>query len=225
MDCSNMNQRRYGCNGNCGCRGPQMIQPDRDCSCGEPPTIIPDCPVIEPRREARPAAGCGCMEGGGLTTNRPMPMPNQSCSCSAGRPACPAKKPSCNSGMPNRPMPSCGAVMPNCPAPSPSCGAVPDCPVPLPSCGAVTPDCPVPLPSCEAVMPGGTMSTPCNTVMPSQARCDCPDTSVGGMEMYPTGMGYVPWQQWQQTYSLERGFSRGTIFPELDLPFVMGRCR
>lgn len=58
-----------------------------------------------------------------------------------------------------------------------------------------------------------------------QPRCDCPDTSVGGMELYPIGMGYVPWQQWQQTYALDRGLCRGTIFPELDLPFVMGRCR
>lgn len=53
----------------------------------------------------------------------------------------------------------------------------------------------------------------------------CPDTGVGGMEQYPVGMGYVPWQQWQQTYPIERGFRRGTIFPDLDLPFVMGRCQ
>lgn len=53
----------------------------------------------------------------------------------------------------------------------------------------------------------------------------CPDTSVGGMEQYSVGMGYVPWQQWQQTYPLEQGFQRGTIFPDLDLTFHMGRCR
>ncbi|MCI8837458.1 MAG: spore coat associated protein CotJA [Hungatella sp.] len=53
----------------------------------------------------------------------------------------------------------------------------------------------------------------------------CPNTGVGGMEQYPVGMGYVPWQQWQQTYSLEQGFMRGTIFPDLDLTFNMGRCR
>ena len=41
----------------------------------------------------------------------------------------------------------------------------------------------------------------------------------------PIGMGYVPWQQWGQTYPLERALERGTIFPELDLPFMMGRCR
>ncbi|MDD6073407.1 MAG: spore coat associated protein CotJA [Otoolea sp.] len=42
---------------------------------------------------------------------------------------------------------------------------------------------------------------------------------------FPIGMGYVPMQRWRQPYSLEQGFRRGTIFPELDLPFMMGRCR
>lgn len=42
---------------------------------------------------------------------------------------------------------------------------------------------------------------------------------------YPAGMAYVPWQQWGQTYNLAQGLQRGTIFPELDYPFVMGRCR
>ena len=153
MDCSNMNQRR------CGCRPQMMIQPDFDCSCGEPPTMIPDRPVIEPRRVERPAASCGCAEGGTLMPNRPMPMP----------------KPCCEAVMPERPMP-----------------------MPKPCC---------------------------NATMPAQTRCDCPNTGVGGMEMYPIAMGYIPWQQWQQTYALDRGLARGTIFPELDLPFVMGRCR
>ena len=53
----------------------------------------------------------------------------------------------------------------------------------------------------------------------------CPNTRPGAMEQSPVGMGYVPWQQWQQTYSLENGFKRGTIFPDLDLTFNMGRCR
>lgn len=30
----------------------------------------------------------------------------------------------------------------------------------------------------------------------------------------------VPMQQWKGTYAVERGFLRGTIFPELDLPFL-----
>lgn len=53
----------------------------------------------------------------------------------------------------------------------------------------------------------------------------CPNTGIGGMEQYPVGMGYIPWQQWQQTYPLEQGIRRGTIFPDLDLPFTMGRCK
>lgn len=36
----------------------------------------------------------------------------------------------------------------------------------------------------------------------------------------PIGMAYVPMQQWDETYSIEKGFDRGTIFPELDLPFA-----
>ena len=85
---------------------------------------------------------------------------------------------------------------------------------------------PMPKPCCEAVMPERPMPKPCcNAAMPAQTRCDCPNTGVGGMEMYPIAMGYIPWQQWQLTYALDRGLVRGTIFPELDLPFVMGRCR
>lgn len=52
------------------------------------------------------------------------------------------------------------------------------------------------------------------------AMVSSPD--MGGM---PIAMAYTPWQQWNQTYPIEKGFTRGTIFPELDLPFVMGRCR
>lgn len=41
----------------------------------------------------------------------------------------------------------------------------------------------------------------------------------------PIAMAYVPWQTWKETYPLDRALVRGTIFPELDQPFVMGRCR
>ncbi len=41
---------------------------------------------------------------------------------------------------------------------------------------------------------------------------------------YPVGMAYVPMQRWGKTYDLGNGFSRGTIFPDLDLPFLAGRC-
>lgn len=35
----------------------------------------------------------------------------------------------------------------------------------------------------------------------------------------PIAMAYVPVQQWRNVYSLKDGLERGTIFPELDLPF------
>ena len=35
----------------------------------------------------------------------------------------------------------------------------------------------------------------------------------------PLASAYVPFQQWKTTYSLDAGLERGTIFPELDLPF------
>ncbi len=63
----------------------------------------------------------------------------------------------------------------------------------------------------------------------SVTSCGCgsgnpivPDADLGRM---PIGMGYVPWQTWGQTYPMEQGFVRGTLFPDLDLPFLMGRCR
>jgi hypothetical protein len=38
-------------------------------------------------------------------------------------------------------------------------------------------------------------------------------------EHTPLGMAYVPFQQWEEPYEVHTGFSAGTIFPELDLPF------
>ena len=49
--------------------------------------------------------------------------------------------------------------------------------------------------------------------------------SAFDLDRFPVGMGYVPWQSWENTYPLAQGFQRGTIFPSLDYPFVMGRCR
>ena len=35
-------------------------------------------------------------------------------------------------------------------------------------------------------------------------------------------MEYVPWQRLEQVYEVEDGFCRGTIFPELDKPWMVG---
>ena len=41
----------------------------------------------------------------------------------------------------------------------------------------------------------------------------------------PLAMAYVPFQQWGEVYDDEDALSRGTLFPELDLPFKGGDVR
>lgn len=71
---------------------------------------------------------------------------------------------------------------------------------------------------------------PCQTPAGSAAD-SCPVCPVGradadklqGMEI---AMTYVPWQTWTDLYDAEKGFSRGTIFEELDKPFQgTGGCQ
>ena len=38
----------------------------------------------------------------------------------------------------------------------------------------------------------------------------------------PIGMAYVPFQQWEEPYSENVAFEKGTIFPSLYLPFLCG---
>lgn len=42
----------------------------------------------------------------------------------------------------------------------------------------------------------------------------------------PVAMAYVPWQFWKTLHSAEKALHRGTIFEELDKPFMgMGGCQ
>lgn len=78
---------------------------------------------------------------------------------------------------------------------------------------------------------------PCmNTDFPSQnpampldtsclSNCKMPKIQPEFGAGMPIGMGYVPWQRWCPIYPMDRAIERGTIFPELDLPFTRGRCR
>ncbi|MBQ4530508.1 MAG: spore coat associated protein CotJA [Lachnospiraceae bacterium] len=46
------------------------------------------------------------------------------------------------------------------------------------------------------------------------------------MDEFPVGMAYVPWQNWNQIYELDKALNNGTLFPELDKPFIGRRaCR
>lgn len=44
------------------------------------------------------------------------------------------------------------------------------------------------------------------------------------LSQFPVGMGYVPWQTWQDIYELDKSFHAGTIFQELDKPFLGRRA-
>ena len=57
-------------------------------------------------------------------------------------------------------------------------------------------------------------------VMASPASgCDTVCTTAERRQPMALAMAYVPWQRWQETYPLDEGLRRGTIFPALDLPF------
>ncbi len=40
------------------------------------------------------------------------------------------------------------------------------------------------------------------------------------IDTMPVAMCYVPWQSFDQVYDLDKGFMCGTIFPELNKPFM-----
>ena len=47
-----------------------------------------------------------------------------------------------------------------------------------------------------------------------------------GEQQWALAMAYIPEQCWGQTYEPTTALKRGTIFPELDLPFCCGGgCR
>lgn len=48
----------------------------------------------------------------------------------------------------------------------------------------------------------------------------CGDGKGWGLHEYPLAMVYSPQQVWRSIHDLETGFSHGTIFRELDLPFT-----
>ena len=49
-----------------------------------------------------------------------------------------------------------------------------------------------------------------------------PTARSWGLEGYPLASVYAPLQVWRDIYDEDAGFHRGTIFKELDLPFVCG---
>lgn len=57
-------------------------------------------------------------------------------------------------------------------------------------------------------------ATPCACTQTETAVQPCADMVVA--------MAYVPWQQLETVYEPENAFVRGTLFPELDKPLMVG---
>lgn len=68
-----------------------------------------------------------------------------------------------------------------------------------------------------------------NYRMPRTVECGCGQTQEpsAGRDAYALAMAYVPWQYFSNTYEPDRALEAGTIFPELDKPFLAEnrRCR
>lgn len=50
--------------------------------------------------------------------------------------------------------------------------------------------------------------------------CECKIAEGRFPKSTPIGMMYVPFQKWEEPYEPEVAISRGTMFPDLDLPFL-----
>ena len=55
---------------------------------------------------------------------------------------------------------------------------------------------------------------------PRRRMGGCPDTHDHFPADMPIAMAYVPWQKWQDLYEPCNGLESGTIFKELDKPFL-----
>lgn len=75
------------------------------------------------------------------------------------------------------------------------------------------------MPECmmrESRMPEARMANEMSGYIREENPCGC--------DSFPIGMAYVPWQEFKNIYDLERGLEAGTIFAELDKPFLGRRA-
>lgn len=75
-------------------------------------------------------------------------------------------------------------------------------------------------------MQNRNFSDRCRTDRAESASCHDNGMFLKGQE-FPVGMAYVPWSKFQDIYEPERGLNAGTIFADLDKPFLGRRafCR
>lgn len=56
-------------------------------------------------------------------------------------------------------------------------------------------------------------------------KTDGCDIGTEHVDHMAPGMCYVPWQKWEDIYSPEEGFARGTIFAQLDKSYIGRKCK
>lgn len=61
-----------------------------------------------------------------------------------------------------------------------------------------------------------------NSVLGAYTEGGCTANPMPFPQNTPVAMAYVPFQQIGQIYTPESGLERGTIFPDLDKPFLGG---
>lgn len=60
---------------------------------------------------------------------------------------------------------------------------------------------------------------------PLESRCGCTPERPSMDKDFALAMAYVPWQYFDTVYEPDKALEIGTIFPELDKPFLAaGRC-
>ena len=73
----------------------------------------------------------------------------------------------------------------------------------------------------RSVQPSQSTSQAQSAACGCNRRMDgCPNTHDHFPEDMPIAMAYVPWQKWQDICELREAVERGTIFKELDKPFL-----
>ncbi len=70
-----------------------------------------------------------------------------------------------------------------------------------------------------------------NMNMPARNNNSCNCNSNSGsscmndpLSDLPVAMAYVPWQTWKDLYEIDKALEVGTIFEELNKPFLGRRC-
>ncbi|MDW2798805.1 spore coat associated protein CotJA [Clostridium boliviensis] len=203
---------------------------------------IPPCRMKCPEQGVSPATTMKCPP----MHPKPMKCPEQGVSpatmkCPPMPPCrmkCPEQGVSPATTMKCPPMPPCRMKYPEqgvSPATTMKCPPMPPCRMKYPEQGvspATMMKCP-PMPACPMKYPD---MPPCHMrpekpmgmapgmaggCMPAPAECK----GVESIDRYPVAMAYVPWQRWQELYSVDTAIEMGTIFPDLFKPFLMGGCK